>query len=86
MTRLVVHIDRLVLHGVAPSQRMAVAQALQQELQRQLAEPGALERWAGLSSRPRLDVAPLPSAALQPAPAGAALGSALARHLAQAVR
>ncbi|MCE2945586.1 MAG: hypothetical protein ACK515_23265 [bacterium] len=77
MTRLVVHIDRLVLHGVAPSDRAALARALQQELQQQLAEPGALQRWTALDSRPRLQVAPLRDAP----PGGAALGAALARHL-----
>jgi len=80
MTRLVVHIDRLVLHGVAPSQRAAVAQALQEELQRQLADPATLQRWARMESQPRLQVPPIPA---PKAAEAATLGIAMARHLAQ---
>jgi hypothetical protein len=38
--RISVTVDRLVLRGFAPSQRDAIANALQAELARQLAEPG----------------------------------------------
>lgn len=100
MMRLVVHVDRLVLHGVAPSEQAALVQALQQELQRQLAEPDALERWARLESRARMQIPSLaPSASpgalatpgvIDPAAAtptrGAARGTAMARHLATEVR
>ncbi len=39
--RVEVHIDRLVLHGVAPGDRSAVAQAVEREVAR-LAEAGGL--------------------------------------------
>jgi hypothetical protein len=45
MRRVVLHIDRLVLRGFEPGQRHAVAQGLQAELARQLAEPGAAQQW-----------------------------------------
>jgi hypothetical protein len=45
MTRVVLHIDRLVLRGFDPGQRHAVAQGLQVELARQLGEPGAAQQW-----------------------------------------
>jgi hypothetical protein len=44
MTRVVVHIDRLVLKGFAYQDRHALAEGLQQELGRLLAEPDAVRR------------------------------------------
>ncbi len=44
MSKVIVHIDRLVLRGVDPSDQKAVATALQTELQRQLTEPGIARR------------------------------------------
>jgi len=39
--RITLHIDRLVLHGVAPADAAAVTAGLKAELQRRLALPGA---------------------------------------------
>jgi len=50
MTRIVIHVDRLVLSGFAPEDRAAIAAGLQQELARMLAAPGAAERLAGLGN------------------------------------
>lgn len=51
--RLELHIDDLVLHGIAPGQRHEIASAMEDELSRLLLEggPGA----AGSRSVPRLD-------------------------------
>jgi hypothetical protein len=61
--RVVVHIDRLVLRGVRREDRYAVAEGLQQELTRLLADPHVTGSLASLGSVQRLraggvDVAP----------------------------
>lgn len=47
MTRVVVHIDSLVLKGFAHQDRQALADGLRQELARLFAEPGAARQLAG---------------------------------------
>lgn len=56
--RVILHIDRLVLRGVAPEQRDALVGALHEELGRRLADPAYRE---ALSSRhvARVGQAPL---------------------------
>ncbi len=54
MTRLVVHIDKLVLRGVARGDAAAFSDALQQELQRVLAERGQLRPLIDGGDRARL--------------------------------
>ncbi|ULA61580.1 MAG: hypothetical protein LZF60_340120 [Nitrospira sp.] len=54
MKRIVVNIDRLVLKGFRFEDRHAIAQGLQEQLTRLLAEPGIAERMAGLGDVPRL--------------------------------
>lgn len=54
MTRVVVHIGRLVLRGVDPAARGVYADALCRELARLLAAPGALDRVTRLDGAPRL--------------------------------
>lgn len=44
MTRVVVHIGRLVLTGFAHGDRVGIAEGLRHELSRALAEPQALHR------------------------------------------
>ncbi len=44
MSKLVVHIDRLVLRGVDPGDAAAFGAALRAEVQRQLARPGMGQR------------------------------------------
>ncbi|MCB1938218.1 MAG: hypothetical protein KDE64_03345 [Rhodocyclaceae bacterium] len=54
MTRLVLHIDRLVLTGIDRHDADAVAAGVQAELQRLLAQPGALGALVGGGDRPRI--------------------------------
>ena len=60
MTRVVVHIERLVLKDFRPQDGDAVAEGLQRELSRLLAEPGAAPQLAALGSLPRLQVGGVP--------------------------
>jgi hypothetical protein len=78
MNTVHVHIERLVLRGVAATDRDAVVQALQAEVERQLSQPGVAERLATAPSRPALRPAP------RAASTGAqALGNAAAQQLVQ---
>jgi len=54
MSKLVVHIDRLVLRGVDPGDAAAFGAALRTEVQRQLARPGMGQR-IDRTHRPRID-------------------------------
>jgi len=56
MTRVIVHIGRLVLKGFRPEDRQAIGQGLQAELARVLAQPDAVSRLRGLGDVPRLRV------------------------------
>lgn len=60
MTRVVVHIERLVLKDFRPQDGDAVAEGLQRELSRLLAEPGTAPQLAALGSLPRLRVGGVP--------------------------
>lgn len=54
VTRIVVHIDRLILRGVPSTSRQAIGDALRNELARALAVPDAVARATMLGSRARL--------------------------------
>lgn len=56
MTRVVVHIDRLVLKGFRPQDAEDIASGLQQELARALASPDAARSVAAMASVPRLQL------------------------------
>lgn len=56
MTRVVLHIDRLVLKGFQRRDRDALVAALQAEMGRVLAEPQALARLSALHDAARLVV------------------------------
>ena len=56
MTRVFVHIDRLVLRGVAAAERDALAGALRAELTRRLAAPEAVGRLTSIGNVARLRV------------------------------
>jgi hypothetical protein len=56
MTRVIIHIDRLVLKGFRPEDRYAVAQGLQAELERVLSGRDAASRLRGIGDVPRLQV------------------------------
>jgi hypothetical protein len=60
MTRVIVHIDRLVLKGFEPGDRHAVAQGLQAELERVLSGRDAASRLRGLGDVSRLQVGGVP--------------------------
>jgi hypothetical protein len=60
MTRVVVHIDRLVLTGFRREDRHAIAAGLQEELGRAFADPAAVSRLASLRDVPRLHVSSVP--------------------------
>lgn len=86
MSRLVLHIDRLVLRGIDPNDADALAAALQDELQRQLDVPGALDQLAGLgtrSARSRIKAPPLKLASGTPPEA---LGRPLAGPILRGVK
>ncbi|WP_333858703.1 hypothetical protein [Denitromonas sp.] len=57
MTRIVVHIDKLVLTGIDRKDAAAVSAGVQAELQRLLAQPGAVASLAAGGDRARLHTA-----------------------------
>ena len=75
MNRIVLHVDRLVLRGVADEHRDAVAEALRTSLAAALADPSAVARLRALGHLDALRV-PAPSAGGDGSPA--ALGRAAA--------
>lgn len=81
MSRIVVHIDRLVLRGYRHDERHAIAAGLQEELRRLLAEPGSAARLGRAGSVPRVRLGRVPIA---PAGSGPAVGEAVARSIGQA--
>ena len=56
MSRVVLHIDRLVLRGISPTEVEAVTAALQQELQRQLSIPGMAETLSRVGHQARMKI------------------------------
>ena len=80
MTRIVLHIDRLVLRGVDPADAQAVRSALQAELGTLLAAAGPHTPWHTGAVRLRPPAVPLPAGAdaraLGRAVAGAVAGTA----------
>ena len=77
MTRVIVHVERLVLNGYRPDDRHAIAEALQAELVRLLSTEGGVARLTGLATVP-------PPRMVMPVDHGAkpgALGSAVARAI-----
>lgn len=77
MSRIVLHIDRLVLRGIEPDDATAFTEALRAELQRQLTAHGsqALQRHDGLA---RFRTAPV---RLAPHSSSEQRGQAVASHL-----
>ena len=60
MTRVVFHIDRLVLKGFQPQDRHAIALGLQEELGRAFAAPGAASGLTALGHVSRLQLCGVP--------------------------
>ena len=83
MTRVVVHIDRLVLKGFPHQDRQALAEGLQQELGRLFAEPDAARQLAA-----RADVGQLKVSGVRvgPSTAPANVGTQAARGIARGIK
>jgi hypothetical protein len=82
MTRLVIHVDRLVLHGVDPGDAAVVAAAVQAELQRALAAPHLAQALAASGNRYRLRAGDV---RVDRRRGGAAMGRAVAGSIARGV-
>jgi len=78
MSRVVVHIERLVLRGFGHGQQAAIAAGLQRELQRLLAAGGRATDLAGAGDLARLRVAPLQ---IRPGATAAEIGAQAARGI-----
>jgi hypothetical protein len=78
MTRIVLHIDKLVLRGTDPNDVAELTAALRQQLQSQFATTGGSEKLEG-SSRHKLN---LGSTRVEQ-PGAAALGQAVGQHIAK---
>jgi hypothetical protein len=79
MSRIKVTIDRVVLNGIDPTDRYALADALQAELSRALAEPGAGDNWARSGRTPALRLGKM---TIEPGASGARrFGGGLARRV-----
>jgi len=83
MTRIVVHIDRLVLTGIDRNDAATVAAGMQAELQRLLAEPGINRALTDTGHRLRIRVGAVPVA---PGTTAQAMGRAIAGGVAQGMR
>ena len=81
MSRLVLHIDRLVLTGIDRHDADAVAAGVQAELQRLLAEPGAAAALADAGPRGRIHAGQVAVAGK-----GQAMGQALAGGIARGIK
>lgn len=55
MTRVVVHIDSLILRGIDPADAPALSAGIEAQLQQLLGEPGRATRLAAAGNRRRVD-------------------------------
>lgn len=82
MTRVIVHIDRLVLKGFRPEDRQAVGQGLQAELERVFSAGDAASRLRGLGDVPRLQVGGMPlQKGASPERVGQGVAQAIAKEI-----
>lgn len=81
MTRLVLHVDRLVLRGIDGADPRALAAGLQAELQQLLSAPGAVQALVATGDQARVRGAPVPV----PRDAGRQAGQAIATSIAKGV-
>ena len=83
MSRIMLHIERLVLRGIDPRDTEALSRAVQSELRRLLAEPGSAAALSASGNRARLTSASL----LLPVSGNdRALGRAIATGVARGLR
>jgi len=84
MSRIQLHIDRLVLPPMEVGDRNALVQGLQAELRRVLADPVARAGWARSHRTPVLRLGRMP---LEPGPAGGdKFGAALGRSIGKGLK
>jgi hypothetical protein len=84
MSRIVLSIDRLVLRGLEAGERKALAEGLQAELSRVLADPATRAEWARPHRTPVLRLGRMP---MEPGPAGGRkLGGGLARAIGKGLK
>lgn len=84
MSRIHLHIDRIVLRGVDAADRHALVQGLQTELARVLVDP---EARAAMKASRRVPVLRLGRMAMTPGPAGArSFGTGVARAIGKGIR
>jgi len=82
MTRVVMHIDRLVLKGFRHEDRHAIAEALREELGRQFAEPDAARHLVSRGDLPQLKVGGVRIASnTKPSQVGAQAAQGIAREV-----
>jgi len=82
MTRIVLHIDRLVLRGIDRSDAAAVTARIQAELQRLLSASDTAQDIAGAGNRPRV----AGKVRLAAGSATRALGTAVAGRIVQGIK
>jgi len=80
MTRIVLHIERLVLRGINPMDADAISRALREEIERQLASGDAGPNLRAVGNRYRVNVG---SVHLVQGENAAALGQAIAARIVQ---
>ena len=78
MRRVIVHIDRLSLHGLDASAARVATAALQQELSSRFADPGLALSALHVATLPPLHLGATPGAAALGRAAGSAVATALA--------
>ena len=84
MSRIRVHIDRLVLNGVEPLEGRTLAEALQSQLSRELSDRAERGKWARSHRTPLLKLGRMP---LEAGSAGARkLGAGLARGIGKGLK
>jgi hypothetical protein len=82
MKRVILHIDRLVLKGFRHEDRYAVAEALREELGRQLSSPDAVQQLASAGDSWRLNVGEVRVAVgAKPSEVGAFTARGIAREI-----
>jgi hypothetical protein len=84
MSRIELHIDRLVLNGVEPGDQKALVDGLRTELSRLLAHPADRAAWARSHRTPVLKLGAMP---MDPGPAGGRrFGTQLAGAIAKGIK